>query len=41
MLLWCGFDNVSYYWLWFDDLCYYVDEIGCGNMLNLLYLCVV
>lgn len=40
ILLLCGLDNVSYYCL-VDDKCYYVNDIGIGNCLNMDYLFVL
>lgn len=43
MLFFKGIDNVSYYCL-VDDCCYYINDIGIGNMFDLInvgVLCMV
>lgn len=36
-----GFDNVFYYCLINGQLCYYVNDMGIGNMFNVFYLQVL
>lgn len=41
MLLFKGIDNFFYYCIMFDQYCYYINDIGIGNIVNIFYLWVL